>query len=127
MCTGLGILYVCVFYVCVRACACILAFLGRLYFAATVPHNGDVNLQVNGTASVLINIADHLLDLLLLWLKSKRPHGDLELLGVNGARSIRIEEVECFTDLLLLLFCELIALALAFSCLASAHVDVMLR
>ena len=38
-----------------------------------------------GPGAVLINVADHLLDLLLLRLEAKGTHCDLELLGVNSA------------------------------------------
>lgn len=73
-------------------------------------HLGSHHLQelikVDSSGSVLVNIRDHLLDLLLLRLKTKGAHGNLEFLGVNGTGAIGIEEVKGLTDLLLLLLGE---------------------
>ena len=51
--------------------------------------------------AVLVDVGDHLLDLLLLRLEAERAHRHLQLLGVDGARAVRVEEVERLADLLL--------------------------
>merc|ERR1711865_1284953 len=68
-----------------------------------VCHHLEKFLVLDGATSIVIDIGDHLLDLLLLRLEAKRTHGNLELFGINGAGAIGIEEVECLLDLLLLI------------------------
>lgn len=48
----------------------------------------------------LVDIADHLVDGLILGLEAQGLHGRLELLGVDRPRPVRVEEVERLPDLL---------------------------
>merc|ERR1719238_1576441 len=43
-------------------------------------HHLEKLLVLDGPASIIIDIRDHLLDLLLLWLKAEGAHGYLQLL-----------------------------------------------
>merc|ERR1740115_564613 len=51
-----------------------------------VCHHFEELLVLDGATSIVIDIGDHLLDLLLLRLEAKRTHGNLELFGIDGAR-----------------------------------------
>ena len=42
-------------------------------------------IKVDGAAAVLIDVGDHLLNLLLLRLEAERAHRDLQLLGIDRA------------------------------------------
>ena len=66
--------------------------------------------EVDDTGAVLVDVSDHLLDLLTLGLKTEGSHGNLEFLLVDVARTVSVEEVESLLDLLLLFFGELSAL-----------------
>jgi hypothetical protein len=66
--------------------------------------------EVDDTGTVLVDVGDHLLDLLTLGLKTEGAHGDLEFLLVDVAGTVSVEEVESLLDLLLLFFGELSAL-----------------
>ena len=68
-----------------------------------VAHQHHEAVQTQLTAALLVHLCDHLLDLLLPWLKAQRAHRHLQLLGVDGARAVRVEEVERLANLLLLL------------------------
>ena len=68
--------------------------------------------EVDRARAVLVDVRDHLLDLLLLGLEAEGAHGNLELLGVDRAAPIRVEEVEGLADLLLLLLGQLELLGL---------------
>merc|ERR1719240_2064511 len=67
--------------------------------------------ELDGAGAVVVDVLDHLLDLLLLRIEPERTHRDLELFGVDGARAVRIEQVERLLDLLLLLLRQLLLLA----------------
>jgi len=69
-------------------------------------HHVQELLEVNGARAVLVDVADHLVDGLVLGLEAERLHGSLQLLGVNRAGAIRVEEVERLADLLDLLLAE---------------------
>merc|ERR1719272_2783753 len=73
-------------------------------------HHFQELLVANGATSIVVDIGDHLLDLLLLGLKAKCTHGDLQLLGVDLSRAIGVEEVEGLLDLLLLLLGQFLLL-----------------
>merc|ERR1719311_541428 len=75
-----------------------------------VSHHLQELFVLNGATAIIINIRNHFLDLLLLWLEAEGTHGNLQLLGVNGSRTICIKEIECLFDFLLLLLCELLLL-----------------
>merc|ERR1719267_14757 len=59
--------------------------------------------ELDGARPIIVDILDHLLDLLFLWLETESTHRDLELLRVNGAGTVSVEKVEGLLDLLLLL------------------------
>ena len=63
-----------------------LAHLGR--------HHLQELLEVDGAGAVLVDVRDHLLDLLLLGLEAERAHRHLELLRVDRPGAVRVEEVE---------------------------------
>merc|ERR1719161_3211754 len=67
--------------------------------------------KFDGPRPIIVDVLDHLLDLLLLRLEAKSAHGDLELLRVDGAGTVSVEQVKGFLDLLLLLLSELLLLA----------------
>ena len=67
-------------------------------------HHVEEFWVVDDSGSVLVDVSDHLLDLLSLWLEAEGAHGNLELLLVDVARAIGVEEIEGLLDLLLLLF-----------------------
>ncbi|CAH0371854.1 unnamed protein product, partial [Pelagomonas calceolata] len=66
-------------------------------------HHLEELREVDRAGPVLVDVRDHLLDLLLLRLEAQRAHRHLQLLGVDGARAVRVEEVERLANLLLLL------------------------
>merc|ERR1719453_250028 len=82
----------------------------RITIQNLVGHHLQELFVLDGAASVIIDIGDHLLNLLFLWLESKGAHGDLQLLGIDGARAIGIKEVKGLLDLLLLLLSQLLLL-----------------
>merc|ERR1719428_1707607 len=69
--------------------------------------------ELDRARAVVVDVLDHLLDLLLLRLEAKSAHRNLELLRVDRAGPIRVEEVEGLLDLLLLLLSKLLLLAAA--------------
>merc|ERR1719258_670973 len=66
--------------------------------------------ELDRAGAVIIDVLDHLLDLLFLWLEAECTHCNLELLRINGSRTICVKQIEGFLDLLLLLLCELLLL-----------------
>mmetsp|Transcript_3376 Transcript_3376/g.5541 ORF Transcript_3376/g.5541 Transcript_3376/m.5541 type:complete len:232 (-) Transcript_3376:4-699(-) len=85
--------------------------LQDLFPAVLLRHLGGHHLEelvkVDRAGAVLVNVRDHLLDLLLLRLKAQRPHRNLQLLGVNGAGAVGVEKIEGLPDLLFLLLGQL--------------------
>merc|ERR1711874_953094 len=75
-----------------------------------VRHHFQELFVSNRAASVIVNIRDHLLDLLLLWLEAQSAHRHLQLLRVDLSGAVGVEEVKGLLDLLLLLLCELLLL-----------------
>merc|ERR1719456_1925509 len=76
---------------------------------------------LNSAASIIINIGDHLLNLLFLWLEAKCAHGHFEFFGVNRARTICVKQIEGLLDLLLLLLSQLLLLLPTGVELAESH------
>merc|ERR1719231_266453 len=74
-------------------------------------HHGHKLRELDGARPIIVDILDHLLDLLFLGLEAESTHCDLELLRVDGAGTVSVEQVEGFLDLLLLLLRELLLLA----------------
>merc|ERR1719263_85333 len=62
--------------------------------------------ELDGAIAVVVNVSDHLLELLVLDLEAEGAHGGLELTDVNGAGGITVKETEGLTDLLHLLLGE---------------------
>ena len=55
----------------------LLGHLGR--------HHHHELVEVDGAVAVLVDVGDHLADLVLLWLEPESTHGNLKLLGIDGA------------------------------------------
>merc|ERR1719188_1334796 len=81
----------------------------------------------DSTTSVVINVRNHLLNLLLLWFKTQRTHGNFKLLGIDGARPIGVEVIEGFLDFLLLLLSKLLLLFAAGIETAERHTSTQRR
>ena len=62
--------------------------------------------ELDGAVAIVVDVGDHLLELLVLDLEAKGTHGGLELTHVNGARLVIVEQVESLTDLVELLLGE---------------------
>merc|ERR1712113_1177385 len=75
-----------------------------------VSHHLQELLVADRATAIVVHIGNHLLDLLLLGLKAKGTHRDLQLFAVDLSRAIGVEEVESFFDLLLLFFSQLLLL-----------------
>merc|ERR1719345_128448 len=67
-------------------------------------------LVLNCATSIVINVGNHLLNLLLFRLKPQSTHRYFELLGINRTGSISIEQIKSLLDFLLLFFSELLLL-----------------
>merc|ERR1711920_604914 len=78
-----------------------------------VRHHLQELLVADRSAAVVVDVGDHLLDLLFLRLEAEGAHRDLQLLGVDLAGAIGVEEVEGLLDLLLLLLGQLLLLLAA--------------
>merc|ERR1719440_477608 len=81
--------------------------LPRVLLAHLRGHHLQELIEVDRARAVLVDVRNHLFDLLLLRLEAERTHRHLQLLGVDGARTVGIKEVERLADLLLLLLGEL--------------------
>mmetsp|Transcript_56690 Transcript_56690/g.103705 ORF Transcript_56690/g.103705 Transcript_56690/m.103705 type:complete len:234 (+) Transcript_56690:60-761(+) len=75
-----------------------------------VCHHLQELLILDGSTAIVIDIGNHLLNLLLLGLKAKGTHSNFQLFRVDGPTSISVEQVEGFLDLLLLLLCKFLLL-----------------
>ena len=64
------------------------------YRSPSTPH-----VIVTTRPGYLIDVADHLVNRLILGLEAQGLHGSLELLGVNGSRSVRVEQVKRLSNL----------------------------
>merc|ERR1712046_403589 len=69
--------------------------------------------ELDGAVSVVVDVGDHLLELLVLNLEAEGTHGGLELADVDGAGLVTVEEVEGLTDLVHLLIGELASFLLS--------------
>merc|ERR1711934_971686 len=68
--------------------------------------------ELDGAVAVVVDVGDHLLELLVLHLEAEGTHGGLKLTDVNGAGGIGVEKGESLTDLVELLLGELTGLFL---------------
>merc|ERR1719217_1795801 len=84
-------------------------------------HHLQEFLVLDRPAAIVIDVRDHLLDLLLLRFETQSAHRNFELLGVDGATAVGVEEVEGLLDLLLLLLSELLLLLPALVEAAERH------
>merc|ERR1719174_3311167 len=85
----------------------------RIAIENLLRHHRHELREFDGARPVIVDILDHLLNLLLLRFETKSAHRNLQLLRVDRARAIRVEEVERFLDLLLLLLGQLLLLPAA--------------
>merc|ERR1712196_396440 len=75
-------------------------------------HHGEELSKLDGAVAVVVDVGDHLLELLVLDLEAEGAHGSLKLTHVDGAGSIGVEQGERLTDLIKLLLGELTGLLL---------------
>ena len=73
-------------------------------FAHLGGHHGEELIEFDGSVTILIDVGDHLLDLILVRFETESAHGNLQLLRVDGLASIGVEQVKRLANLLLLLF-----------------------
>merc|ERR1711935_240491 len=85
----------------------LLDVLAGVLLAHLGGHHAKELGELDGAVAVVVDIGDHLLELLVLDLEAKGTHGGLELTDVDHARGIGVEKGECLTDLIKLLFSEL--------------------
>merc|ERR1711907_272687 len=75
----------------------------RVSFSPILPVIISELAELDGAIAVVVDVGDHLLELLLLHFEAEGTHSSLELTHINGARVVRIEQVEGLADLLDLL------------------------
>merc|ERR1719407_327857 len=85
----------------------LLDILAGVLLAHLGGHHLEELAELDGAIAVVIDVGDHLLELLVLDLEAKGTHGGLELADVDGAGLVTVEEVEGLTDLVHLLIGEL--------------------
>merc|ERR1739848_684367 len=91
----------------------LLDVLAGVLLAHLASHHLEELTELDGTVAVVVNVGDHLLELLLLDLEAEGTHGGLELADVDGAGLVTVEEVEGLTDLVHLLIGELASFLLS--------------
>merc|ERR1711883_37345 len=70
-------------------------------------HHLEEFSELDGAVAIIVDVGDHLLELLVLDFKAEGTHGGLELTHVDGAGGVRIEKGKGFTDFVKLLLGEL--------------------
>merc|ERR1712178_489699 len=75
----------------------LLDVLAGVLLAHLSCHHHEELGELDGAIAVVVNVGDHLLQLLVLDLEAKGAHGGLELTDVDRAGGIRVEEGEGFT------------------------------
>ena len=70
-------------------------------------HHLQELVVVDGPGAVVVDLGNHALDLVVLWLKPKGAHGHFELFAVDAPRAVRVEQIESLTDLMFLFLCQL--------------------
>merc|ERR1712217_890061 len=65
-------------------------------------HHLQEFLIPDGATPIVIDIRNHFLDFLFLWLETESPHCHFQLLGIDFSRSVSIEEIKCFFNFLFL-------------------------
>jgi len=81
----------------------LLDVLAGVLLAHLGGHHAKELGELDGAVSVVIDVLDHLLQLLVLHLKAKGTHGGLELTDIDHAGGIGVEEGESLADLIELL------------------------
>merc|ERR1719198_1512920 len=85
----------------------LLDVLAGVLLAHLASHHLEELAELDGAVAVVVDVGDHLLELLVLDLEAKGTHGGLELAHVDHAGGIRVEEGESLADLVELLVGEL--------------------
>merc|ERR1712031_23489 len=80
--------------------------LAGVLLAHLAGHHLEEFAELDGAVAVVVDIGDHLLELLVLDLEAESAHSSLELADIDHAGCISIEEAECLADLLHLLLGE---------------------
>merc|ERR1719198_1896340 len=91
----------------------LLDVLAGVLLAHLASHHLEELAELDGAVAVVVDVGDHLLELLVLDLEAKGTHGGLELADVDGAGLVTVEEVEGLTDLVHLLIGELASFLLS--------------
>merc|ERR1740138_926228 len=97
----------------------------RISVEDLVRHHFQELFVFDRARAIVIDVGDHFLDLLFLWLEAQRTHRNLQLLRVDRARSIGIKQIEGFFDLLLLLLSQLLLLLATSVEAAESHCEKM--
>jgi hypothetical protein len=71
-------------------------------------------LKVDRATAVLVDVRDHLFDLLLFGLETERAHRNFQLLRVDSTRAIGVEKIKRFANFLFLLLSQAGRATLAF-------------
>merc|ERR1719164_162536 len=100
---------------------CLQDFVFGVPVQDLVRHHLQELFVLDRPAAIVIDIRDHLLDLLLLRLETQGTHGHLQLLRVDGAAAVGVEKVEGLFDLLLLLLSQILLLLPALIEAAERH------
>merc|ERR1719311_961984 len=75
----------------------LLDLLTGVLLAHLASHHLEELAELNGAVAVVVDVSDHLLELLVLDLEAEGAHGGLQLTHVNGARLVIVEKVESLT------------------------------
>merc|ERR1711988_694711 len=81
----------------------LLDVLASVLLAHLAGHHLQEFAELDGVVAVVVDVGDHLFELLVLDLEAKGTHGGLELTDVDLAGGIRVEEGERLADLVELL------------------------
>merc|ERR1711871_1934409 len=85
----------------------LLDVLAGVLLTHLASHHLEELSKLDGAVTVVVDVSNHLLELLVLDFEAESAHGGLKLTDINGAGGIRVEEGEGFTDLVELLLGEL--------------------
>merc|ERR1711907_326750 len=90
----------------------LLDVLAGILLAHLASHHREELGELDGAVAVVVDVGDHLLELLVLDLEAEGAHGGLKLADIDGAGGVGVEEGERLTDLVKLLLGELTGLLL---------------
>merc|ERR1711988_1100072 len=74
--------------------------LAGVLLAHLASHHLEELGELDGAVAIVVNVGDHLLELLVLDLEAESAHSSLELTDIDGTGCIVVEEAECLADLL---------------------------